>query len=94
MASKKPVSSNNKAGKNVPAPKQKAAPRAFIFSRQNYLLMIASFATMLLGFVLMYGKEDIYNATKTVVAPIVVMAGLMLGIYAIMHRSGDSPKEA
>jgi hypothetical protein len=49
---------------------------------------------MVLGFVLMYGKDDIYNATKTVVAPIVVMVGLMLGIYAIMYRGGDSPKEA
>ena len=94
MATKKPVTTN-KAGKNIPAPRQqKAAPRAFIFTRQNYLLMIASFALMLLGFVLMYGKEDIYNATKTVVAPIVVMAGLMLGIYAIMYRGGDSPEEA
>jgi hypothetical protein len=94
MATKKPVPTNTSARKNVPAPKQKAAPAAFIFSRQNYLLMIASLALMVLGFVLMYGKDDIYNATKTVVAPIVVMVGLMLGIYAIMYRGGDSPKEA
>ena len=93
MASKKPVS-GSAAKKNVPAPKMKTAPRNFIFSRQNYLLMIASFALIVLGFVLMYGMEDIYNTTKTVVAPIVVMAGLLLGIYAIMYRGNDAAKEA
>lgn len=94
MATKKPVSSAA-SRKNVPAPKQSAvSARSFIFSRQNYLLMIASLAIVVVGFVLMYGKEDIYNATKTIVAPIVVMAGLMLGVYAIMYKGGNSSTEA
>jgi hypothetical protein len=94
MATKKPVSSAT-SRKNVPAPKVSAvSTRSFIFSRQNYLLMIASFAIVVVGFVLMYGKEDIYNATKTIVAPIVVMAGLMLGVYAIMYKGGNGSTEA
>jgi hypothetical protein len=94
MANKKPVSTAN-SRKNVPAPKMTAkTTRSFIFSRQNYLLMIASFAIVVLGFVLMYGKEDIYNATKTIVAPIVVMGGLMLGVYAIMYKGGNGAAEA
>ncbi|MEY3983391.1 MAG: hypothetical protein RL160_948 [Bacteroidota bacterium] len=94
MANKKPVSNPN-SRKNVPAPKVSAKiTRSFIFSRQNYLLMIASFAIVVIGFVLMYGKDDIYNATKTIVAPIVVMGGLMLGVYAIMYKGGNDAAEA
>ena len=59
----------------------------FIFGKQNYMLMIIGLVVIVLGFVLMYGKEDIYDTRKTIVAPIVVLAGFVIEIVAIMKRS-------
>jgi hypothetical protein len=35
----------------------------------------------------MYGKEDIYDFRKTTLAPIVVIAGFVIQIVAIMKKS-------
>jgi hypothetical protein len=93
MAQKKPVAPvKNK--KPVNTPKPKAPQRTIIFSKRNYMLLLASIALVVLGFVLMYGKTDIYDARKTVIAPIVVLAGLALGIVAIMYKGQDAPVES
>lgn len=44
-------------------------------------------AVVVIGFVLMTGTEgDIYDFRRTTLAPIVVLAGFGLGIYAIFHK--------
>ncbi len=58
----------------------------FVFDRQNYILMLIGLAIITIGFVLMYGKEDIYDFRKITLAPIVVLAGFALEIYAIMKK--------
>jgi F0F1-type ATP synthase assembly protein I len=58
----------------------------FLFSRQNYLLMLVGIAVIIIGFVLMSGTEDIFNTTKLTVAPIVVVIGFIIEVFAIMHR--------
>ncbi len=64
---------------------------AFVFGRNNYMLMIIGFAVLVLGFVLMYGgKEDIYSDRRITVAPIVVIAGFIIEIFAILIKPKDN----
>jgi len=61
----------------------------FVFGKINYRLMLISIAVVILGFILMIGETDIYDFRKTVLAPMVVLAGFALGFFAILkkHRS-------
>jgi hypothetical protein len=61
-------------------------PSQFIFGKENYRLLIISIVIVAFGFVLMSGTTDIYNTTKIVIAPIVVLAGFGLGFYAILKK--------
>lgn len=58
----------------------------FVFGKQNYTLMLIGLAIITIGFILMYGKEDIYGFRKVTLAPIVVLAGFALEFYAIMKK--------
>jgi len=62
----------------------------FVFAKQNYILMIIGVAVITLGFALMYGKEDIYNFKKLTIAPLVVMAGFIIEIFAILYKPKNS----
>lgn len=59
----------------------------FVFGKENYRWMFIGLAVIVLGFVLMYGKEDIYDTRKIVVAPVVVLIGFAIQAYAIMKKS-------
>ena len=58
----------------------------FVFDKSNYRFLIISFAIVVFGFILMSGTTDIYNDTKIVIAPLVVLAGFGLGFYAILKK--------
>lgn len=58
----------------------------FVFNKDNYMWMLIGLAFIVLGFVLMYGKEDIYDFRKTTLAPIVVLFGFAIEIFAIMKK--------
>jgi hypothetical protein len=84
----------------VPAPaKQSAALTPFIFDRTNYLIMIGGVVVIMIGFLLMSGgatsdpsvfpKEELYSFRRITLAPIMVMLGFGIEIYAILKR----PKE-
>lgn len=61
-------------------------PKVMIFNKNNYLMTAISLGIVVLGFVLMSGTEgDIYDFRRTVIAPIVVIAGFVFGIYAIFY---------
>ena len=64
-----------------------APPKPMLFSRMNYMIMFAGLAIVVLGFILMAGKEDIYSAMKITVAPIVVLIGFAVEVYAILYRA-------
>ncbi len=57
-----------------------------VFNKYNYRLTIISIAIVILGFILMMGTTEIYDFRKTVLAPIVVLAGFALGFYAILKK--------
>ena len=61
-------------------------PNTFIFTKENYILTIASVLVIVLGFFLMSGNEDIYDFRKTTLAPIVVLLGFAIGGFAIFYK--------
>ena len=70
----------------------------FAFGRINYVLMLAGIGLILLGFMLMSGGKsedpdvfnpEIFSFRRITLAPIVVMAGFILNIYAIVKKAKD-----
>lgn len=68
----------------------------FIFGRRNYVFMIAGLLLIAAGYALMAGggSEDpavfndaIFNTRRLVIAPILVLSGFGMELYAIMTRS-------
>lgn len=58
------------------------------FGRKNYQWMIIGIATIVAGFVIMsLDQEDHgFGILGLTIGPVVVVAGFMLEIYAILHR--------
>lgn len=70
----------------------------FPFGKQNYQLLVVSVVLIVVGFLLMAGggsedpnkfNPEIFSARRITVAPIVVIAGFILGVYAIMKKNGE-----
>lgn len=57
-----------------------------LFGKENYMIMIAGVVIIAIGFMLMSGKEDIFSATKITVAPILVLLGFVVEIFAIFYK--------
>lgn len=68
-----------KKGKTKPA-------ENMVFGKRNYQLLVASIAVVIVGFLLMMGKEDIYSFTKITLAPLIVVLGFALGVVAILIK--------
>ena len=73
--------------------------KSFASPRKNVLYIIAGFAVMLFGYVLMAGggsdnpnefNDQMFNFRRTVLAPIVILAGMVLEIVAIMYRGKNN----
>lgn len=72
------------------------------FTMKNYVWMLIGVIVIIIGFVLMSGGGDhtatefdssIYSARRITIAPIVVIIGFVIEIYAIMKRfSSDKNK--
>ena len=70
----------------------------FALGRENYKLLAIGFVIIVIGFLLMIGgkaespdvfSEDIFSFRRITLAPMVVLAGFIFEIYAIMKK----PKE-
>jgi len=82
--------------------KQPVAPvnSSSLFGKDNYIWMVAGLAVIAIGFLLMAGgksadpsvfnKDEVYSATRITVAPLVIIIGFIIEIYAILK----SPKKA
>lgn len=76
-----------------------------IFRRINYIIMIVGILFLVVGYILLSGgaaedpehfNPEIFNTRRIVVAPIVMLIGLILGIVAIMYCpkiKSDNPTE-
>jgi hypothetical protein len=83
----------------APPQKKEIKPRTdFAFGRVNYVLMLSGIGLILVGFALMSGGKpddpaafnpEIFSFRRITLAPIVVMAGFILNIYAIVKKAKD-----
>ena len=58
------------------------------FGRKNYLLMISGVLTLILGFIIMSidNEQHGFGFLGLTLGPIVVMAGFIIEIFAILHK--------
>ena len=76
--------------KQTPAPNEGLA-----FEKENYVIMLIGLAFIVIGFLLMSGggsgdpkifSEEIFSFRRITLAPIVVMLGFIIEIYAILKK--------
>ena len=74
----------------------------FALGRENYKLLAVGFVIIIVGFLLMLGgksdspdkfSEDIFSFRRITLAPIVVLAGFIFEIWAIMKKPREGDKE-
>lgn len=76
----------------------KAATSEFAFGKENYRLMLIGLAFMVVGFLLMIGggsddpskfNPEIFSFRRITLAPVLILAGYVIEIFAIMKRPKD-----
>lgn len=77
-----------------------ASEKIFPFTRENYILIITGLIIVIIGYLLMTGgrspdpnqfyPDQVYSWRRITLAPIVIMIGFLVEVYAIMKK----PKEA
>jgi hypothetical protein len=70
-----------------------------LFDKANYIWMLGGAAVMILGFLLMAGgrsedpnvfnPDSVYSTVRITIAPILILAGLVIEIYAIFRHPKD-----
>ena len=70
----------------------------FVFKKKNYIILICGLVLILVGIFLMMGgesedpnvfSEDIFNFQRLTLAPILIVGGFVLEIFAIMLKSDN-----
>ena len=70
----------------------------FPFGRENYILMLTGIGLIFLGFVFMVGggsddpavwDSSIFSPMRITVAPVLVIAGFVVEVYAIVKKVKD-----
>ena len=77
----------------APAPKPRAGE---LFGKENLKWMLIGVAILIIGFLLMAGggsedprvfdASEVYSTRRITIAPIVILLGLMIQIYAIFRQ--------
>lgn len=71
---------------------------AFVFTKTNYIIMLAGLVLLALGYIFLCGggSDDpnvfnpaMFNARRLYVAPIFIMLGLLTEIVAIMYKGKE-----
>jgi membrane-bound ClpP family serine protease len=67
----------------------------FALGKENYILLIIGMAVIIIGFLLMIGggsddptkfNPEVFSFRRITLAPIIVLAGFLFEIYAIMKK--------
>jgi len=68
-----------------------------IFGKDNLRWMLIGLAVMAIGLVLMSGgkgndpnvfaENEVYSTTRITIAPLLIVAGLLIEVYAIMRKA-------
>jgi hypothetical protein len=87
--------------KDKPAASKAVEPESragFAFGKENYRLLLIGLGLIVLGFLLMIGggskdpnvfSYDIFNFRRLTLAPILILAGYVVEIFAIMKKPKD-----
>jgi len=95
----KPVVKKKQLPENGTSQKMTDQGSIFAFNKENYKLLFIGLGLLVLGFLLMIGggsddpdvfNDAIFNFRRMVLAPILILAGYVLEIFAIMKRPGKS----
>lgn len=95
----------NKENKNITSTKN-----TFYFGRQNFILMLIGLVVTVLGFILMMGdgantrpdgnfdpnyfNEDIFSVVRIRIAPLLVVIGFVVQIFAILKRKNNEKQDS
>lgn len=73
------------------------------FSKENYIFLIIGLVINILGFILMIGggthdynefdKQSLFSTTRITIAPILIVAGYVVIMYAIMKSGHKKEKK-
>lgn len=73
--------------------------QTFLFDKSNYMWMIGGVVVILIGFLLMSGGksqdpnkfnyEEVYSTTRITIAPLLILIGFAIEIYAIMKKPAN-----
>lgn len=72
--------------------------QTFVFEKKNYILMLAGLVLMTIGYLLMMGggsedpntfNPEIFSPRRLRWAPIFILAGLLVEVFAIMSKPAD-----
>lgn len=76
--------------------KKTTAPAASLFTKDNYIWMIAGIIVMAIGIILMAGgksddpnvfkENEVYSVRRITIAPILILVGLGIEVYAIFKK--------
>lgn len=81
---------------------KKNSEQGLLFDRSKYILIIVGLAITALGFILMIGggsddpnvfSYELFSFRRITLAPILVIAGYVVQIYAIMKKVGSRKEE-
>ena len=89
-------------GKQVKQEEKPKAPETstttFAFDKKNYKLLLIGLAFIIVGFLIMIGggsddpdvfNEDIFSFRRLTLAPILILTGFVIEIFAIMKKPKD-----
>jgi magnesium-transporting ATPase (P-type) len=74
--------------------------QSFLFDKDNYMWIIGGVVLIIIGFILMSGGksedpnkfnyEEIYSTRRITIAPLLILIGFAVEIYAIMKKPAET----
>ena len=73
-----------------------------LFKKENYKVMIIGLIFIAVGFILMSGgdtndetsfNEEIFNFRRITIAPIIIIIGFIIEVFAIMLKTNRNPNK-
>ena len=68
----------------------------FAFTKKNYILLAIGVCLILIGIITMQGGSmddmSMFDSQRTIVAPIIIMLGFIVNIFAILNSTKENNK--
>lgn len=97
------MSTSNTNSKSSTGGNANRSNQTFLFDKSNYMWMLGGLVLLLLGFVLMSGGKspdpnqfnynEVYSTTRVTIAPMLILLGFAVEIYAIMKKPAQKGGE-